>query len=1097
MKRKIKRRSTEKETKGADDRRYDNSGREGSRVLPCNDAVSNEKRSFASQELFDTHFHSSTGERIQLPVLTNLESCTPHHNQERKQERQLRDHKNERRSGATGAFSPDDAVTPSSSPRMHSTTLVNGNGCHCSSSHEQLQEKETKPLYSQCTLRQQGSENMVDSKEGLSHSAQVHLPSEAIRHSCIRSFVSQPVQDFFIQSISATSSVRNSPVPIYPMVGTATETNSTLSYLATSMAHPDSLMSIVLSPLSRSASVPVETPSSSRFSTRESLTRNVSTSQLRSTRPTSPLVWQRRSSCAASRDGTADLLVSTQTCNFSVMLDTSSCPVLSHAQSNDSWTQIHTQPRSHSSSTVMRAWSSVSGIFVGQSDERDSETRSDKESEVILGGSTSVGETPREKIHSNTEIVSEVAMTNHGPPVQIVHRPPTVPNRAPTKDTMETPASGTGEIDDDFYEDFDGIDYDDGEYGSENGDRSIQQYNAMQHRQRLFAPNTSRWRAARRNTSRGICRRSKRLMSDGGGCGSEWNLDERLKELEQIRVTNYEALEERQHQHQHHVCADAVEAPPGSARRRGNVLCSTGHCKTISNVSGSSNGSNHTNQGNLISVRGNYASLRDGHQSDETRSSLTSSPTYSITSVLMKDGSAKKGGGSKGGKNVPDEGQVHAPDEATESSSLTLVSGSTTGMNWHCVSSLNFHSMSLPVLGDGAANVSLPDNTIFNGCETGESKETQSLGSPIPLPGQNGRLHGESIAFEDSDNNCSKRRFCISSRTPRSQSHLLLKRTPRSTTLPCKHQTSLSSSLLLHFMRQYTNKAPKKLAQSCNVLCTVENSPSASPSVEGRKQGRRRNLVTSHERHKSNGPTSRKTVPSVKGEGNAQTPTKIFVRSTASATPANETIKGSTLPTGATVMYAAAAYVEKNSERQSLRTTPVHERGKDRRRDRKHSSPLKGELNGKTVLFAAHSETHQLASQSSRCGARSNGSSVSNHVTGPIPMTSRCTNTKRLKTISCSPTRPLSLSSCLTMRRSSASQTTRTKHIFQSGSLAAPNACSSVPGQPHLHPGSTLHARTAVKASPTSLPACLDPQPQRHTGQATGLSRFRRQATTL
>ncbi|EKF26279.1 hypothetical protein MOQ_010038 [Trypanosoma cruzi marinkellei] len=130
------------------------------------------------------------------------------------------------------------------------------------------------------------------------------------------------------------------------------------------------------------------------------------------------------------------------------------------------------------------------------------------------------------------------------PPVQTMRRPPTVPQRTfPQEFPMHEGESNFCD------EEQDQTLLSDEDFSNTNGEESDNDdeggfTRTMQHpfRQRLFEPSPSRWRSSRRHILHGASKRQKR------GDDGMWDLSARLRELERIRVSNHEAMEEREMQ---------------------------------------------------------------------------------------------------------------------------------------------------------------------------------------------------------------------------------------------------------------------------------------------------------------------------------------------------------------------------------------------------------------------------------------------------------------------------------------------------------------------------------------------------------------------
>ncbi|RNF13911.1 uncharacterized protein Tco025E_06161 [Trypanosoma conorhini] len=125
------------------------------------------------------------------------------------------------------------------------------------------------------------------------------------------------------------------------------------------------------------------------------------------------------------------------------------------------------------------------------------------------------------------------------PPVQTMRRPPTVPRR---NVPLEVSMSGDEvRISDEepLHADFSGEEFSSISIGEEEGGGEALMTRWQLH-QRLFEPSPSRWRSSRGHGARAAPKRPKR------GRAGRWDMFSRLRELERIRVSNHEALEERE-----------------------------------------------------------------------------------------------------------------------------------------------------------------------------------------------------------------------------------------------------------------------------------------------------------------------------------------------------------------------------------------------------------------------------------------------------------------------------------------------------------------------------------------------------------------------
>nr|CCD13830.1 unnamed protein product [Trypanosoma congolense IL3000] len=195
-----------------------------------------------------------------------------------------------------------------------------------------------------------------------------------------------------------------------------------------------------------------------------------------------------------------------------------------------------------------------------------------------------------------------------------------------------------------------------------------------------------------------------------------------------------------------------------------------------------------------------------------------------------------------------------------------------------------------------------------------------------------------------------------------------------------------------------------KLLQSSSLPVVGDNMYTAATLTkdEPLKRGKRRKFVRWSQRHKNFGSVSRK----LNHGNNANHPRAGSGKSGArSAAPTQSPLEAPTttiVAAGAAVTYAATPHVEKPAEKHLPRSTPVHERGKDRRREGAQFSPCRNEVGSKM----SQSLSHSPVSHGIRIGIRNfvSGGIGSNCVTGQFtsPMTARCVSNRRHR-VACNP----------------------------------------------------------------------------------------------
>lgn len=867
---------------------------------------------------------------------------------------------------------------------------------------------------------------------------------ESVTVDGVNTFLTQDTGITVSQYVSAFASNSTSPRLSPVALGALVSATPLVSNRAASCERAGSQVSVVLSPLSRPLSLALETPSSTCISVRGSSTRSSAPPQHLSRMSNSPTTYQQHFPLTRSRDEARELTVSTFTWNSSGVLDGGKEHGTSSMHSVDSLACIQQQ---RSLSTHARVGSGESDIFPHPSESMDSDIRVEKGRDPSLKGN--LASLNRSSPRDTQPLLDDVKAPS-APPVQIMHRPPTVPNRTLKRNYEDVALSSGGEGSDDFYEDFNDF-ADDGEgSGDDFGepDSRFQSHHSMQHRQRLFAPLMSRWRTSRRCASRSSYKRSKRLAGGSSAAGDGWNLAERLEQLEQIRVTNFEALEERkQHQQNQQSAATGTgdaRAEKHKPRRAPHATSGSGSstnddCTAYSPASMSPN-VEKSKRSRTVAEVDLTITPRVGNQTGRSLRSLsTPSSSRTLDNNIVKESGKVSSDGERAA--------CEPTGELNDVNEYSIVS--------YCDSSNR-----------GTTGEASPDDDRYN---DDHKMLLPALGSIEPedhLPNSGG----------------SCRRSWGSSKGTRSAPHVLLKRTPRSTTLSYHRTTSVVASLLQKLMVQDSGKISIKLNQSHSTLGLADSKELTSPSKqnEQQKRGRRRQFARWKDRTKNLATVSRK----VNNSNGAAAPVVACVKTAGRVpVPASVPLEAPTttiVSPGAPVTYAATPHVEKSTEKHVPRNTPVHERGKDRRRDGCHFSPSRGESGTKP----SQSLTFALVGQATKVGIRL---AVSGGCNGNVtttqsatPMTARPVCGRRYRTTTCSSNFQSSSATAGVLatankRSSGCFQTTRPRNVAPGGNVAGPSPSSGSGGAAFFPSQATgIGSRTCGKSMQLSVLSCME-----------------------
>ncbi|KEG08213.1 hypothetical protein DQ04_07721010 [Trypanosoma grayi] len=447
-------------------------------------------------------------------------------------------------------------VSPTSfTPRAHSVTLCRPTSIPPVSFHEMTPEEEAEVL-------EQLEQQHAEVEEVGSPMIVGDIPMQ------------QPVSGNAAQDASPVSCVSISSVAS-PMGAT-----TAMPLAAASIPWADS---VTVSPLSRPLSAWFESPHSMYLTRRD--THGVSTTGVLTPTPLqlppgNGVQFQLRNSSSSSPPSRLglDLSSSAFTCSFSGVFDASAGRTPKYSHPHTPMQQHHIQQRQPFS--VSRPLGSSSEAIPTYSVSADSAIHSgnDLESgeESVTVASPSLADAATAPAATTTTTTAEPVTTSSPgvaaplpaarvPPVHIMGRPPPVPQRVPSPPTSpllgsRSPLDTSFHSVDDEYEPF--FNDDDDDNNKEEGTYGDGNVVALHHhcRQRLFSPSLSRWRSSRRNGTRDTTKRRKHAGD------TTWDMSSRLQELEQIRLTNHEALEGRELQS---IAASEVDVTPETPPIRG------------------------------------------------------------------------------------------------------------------------------------------------------------------------------------------------------------------------------------------------------------------------------------------------------------------------------------------------------------------------------------------------------------------------------------------------------------------------------------------------------------------------------------------------
>ncbi|KAF8280170.1 hypothetical protein TcYC6_0000720 [Trypanosoma cruzi] len=339
--------------------------------------------------------------------------------------------------------------------------------------------------------------------------------------------------------------LEGSPTPC-PSISPFASTTGTASFvpLGTPVLHIESVPSIFISPLSRPLSAWMDSPHSIYPPRRESFApMGVST-------PSQLPVQQTTTEASPFSRGAGDGASAGYAWSLSGIFDMSFNRTPKHSLSSSplqraqGWLPTR-NGSSNSDGVLTNSWSTDS---VRQSEQDRCEGGRLPPSRFVANAGTptipAAAAAPSTKATSGEASQDLPATTLRVPPVQTMRRPPTVPQRTiPQEFPMhegESNFCGDEEAhtllsDEEFSKTS-------GELSGNDDEGGFTRTTHHPFRQRLFEPSPSRWRSSRRHILRGASKRQKR------GDDGMWDLSARLRELERIRVSNHEAMEEREMQ---------------------------------------------------------------------------------------------------------------------------------------------------------------------------------------------------------------------------------------------------------------------------------------------------------------------------------------------------------------------------------------------------------------------------------------------------------------------------------------------------------------------------------------------------------------------